>query len=97
MDDFIQTCIDFAQLAALAFMAAGAKVAHRYLHGGEFTLPVFISFFVIAVFAAWLMGSLLPPDFAYRNVCLGIAAWSGGELIRLLEKRITTKAEDILK
>ena len=91
MDGYVEKLLEFAHLCMIALLAACAKVSHQTLHGAPFKFTMFVALLMVAIFAAYLAGTIIPPTMEYRDSIVGIAAWSGSEFVRAIELRVMTK------
>lgn len=91
MEHYVDRLLEFAHLCMISLLAACAKISYQTLHGKPFKFATFLALLMVAVFAAFLAGTFLPPDLAYRDGIVGIAAWSGSEFVRAIETRLLAK------
>lgn len=91
VDNYLERLLELAHLCLIALLAACAKISYQTLNGTPFKFSMFLALFMVAIFAAFLAGSVTPITFEYRDGVIGIAAWSGSELVRAIEARLLAR------
>jgi hypothetical protein len=97
MEHLIEKLLSFGQLFLMALGAASAKTAYQSLAGTPFKFGVFLANLAVAVFAAWLAGSMIPETLTGRDALIGVAAYMGSTFIKLLEDRLTSNIGGVIK
>lgn len=97
VDSFFERLLELAHLGLIALLAACARVSYQTLNGTPFRFSTFLALLMVAVFAAFLAGSVMPLTFEYRDGVVGVAAWSGAELVRALEAKLLARVNKELK
>lgn len=94
VEGYVERALEFAHLCMIALLAACAKISYQTLHGAPFKFTMFLALLMVAIFAAFLAGSLIPDTFTYRDGAVGVAAWSGSEFVRAIEVRLLARIKD---
>lgn len=91
MDSYIERLLELAHLCLIALLASCAKISYQTLNGKPFKFSMFLALLMVAIFAAFLAGSVTPIGYEYRDGIIGVAAWSGSELVRAIEARLIAR------